>query len=222
VFFRRLWCRIQRIPLPYSVITGSDDSEKVLPPISSLPALKEERNYEFQEKTKRKIRADSCEKDTRKSAKWSAENLKIGHVNNDCSDSDLDDSELKDDDTIGYDNGRGAGSSHVPPDRTATTVSLRANNTTHLAYQGRMPLAREDDTYWLSETDCFIRKEIVEVFTAQVEDMELFGHPEIGQVGVRCCYCAKNKSPRDRNGGHVFYPSAVAALQQAVSDLRRR
>ena len=62
----------------------------------------------------------------------------------------------------------------------------------------------------------------MEVFTAQDEDLKLNGDLEIGQVGVRCFFCAENKSPQDREKGHAYYPSVVAAIQQSVSDLQTR
>jgi hypothetical protein len=74
----------------------------------------------------------------------------------------------------------------------------------------------------LSITDCFLRQEIVEVFTAQEEDLKLNGDAEIGQVGVRCFYCAENKSAEDRDKGYACYPSVVATIQQSVSDLNSR
>lgn len=43
-------------------------------------------------------------------------------------------------------------------------------------------------------------------------------------VGQECdvFFCAENKSPKDREKGHAYYPSVVAAIQQAVSVLQTR
>jgi hypothetical protein len=113
-------------------------------------------------------------------------------------------------------------SHHERGDFSSSNAANSARNNAPIAYQGRARLTRGDDLHWLSESDCFIRQELAEVFTAQEEDLGLFGDPQIGQVGVRCFYCAQNLPSEERGRGHVYYPSSVAAVQQAVSDLQRR
>ncbi len=83
-------------------------------------------------------------------------------------------------------------------------------------------LSRGDDPHWLSDAQCFIRQELTEVFSASDKDIEIGGVSQRGQVGIRCLYCAKNKPLEDRQSGHVYYPSSVSQIQQAVSDLQRR
>ena len=211
MFFRRLWCRIQRIPLPPPGTTGSDDIEKDFESTSSLPPPKEETQNESLGKKKRKIRDYSREKDNRKTAKWSLEHRKAGHADDD-----------RPDNTIVNDDIYEVGGANFSPDRTVKTAAIRTNSKTRIAYQGRTPLARGDDSCWLSEADSFIRREMVEVFTAQDVDLKSNGNLEIGQVGVRCFFCAENKSPKDREKGHAYFPSVVAGIQQAVSDLQTR
>lgn len=211
MFFRRLWCRIQRIPLPSADTTDRDDAQQDFPTISSTSSTKEEIECEFSEKKKRKIRADSCEKEKRKSAKRSLEHCKAGLARDDCLD-----------DTIEHDNNYEGDVATFSSDHAVQTAPIKSNSKTRIAYEGRTPLARGDDSTWLSEAECFIRQEIVEVFTANDEDLKQNGNPEIGQVGVRCFYCAENKAPKDRDIGHARYPSVVAAMQQAVWDLQRR
>lgn len=92
----------------------------------------------------------------------------------------------------------------------------------NVVFKGRVRLSREDDPHWLSDAQCFIRQELTEVFTAGDDDIALGGASENGQVGVRCVYCAKNRSLEDRPSGHAYYPSSVSSIQQAVSDLQRR
>lgn len=89
-------------------------------------------------------------------------------------------------------------------------------------YKGQARLTRGDDPHRLSEADCFIRQELVEVFTARREDLDSHGDPEIGQVGVRCLFCVQNKDLRDRSKAHVAFPTSLGTLQGAVSDLQRR
>ena len=127
--------------------------------------------------------------------------------------------------TIEFDNVHGEStkstSSSHPKATTANMIS-NANENKRIIYQGRTRLSRGDDPHWLSEADCFIRQELAEVFSAKEEDLELYGEPEIGQVGVRCFYCAEKKDPEDRSKTHAFFPLSVGGVQQAVADLSRR
>lgn len=89
-------------------------------------------------------------------------------------------------------------------------------------YEGQMRLSKGDDPHWLSDAHCFIRKELVEAFSAREEDIGPGGASEIGQVGFRCVYCAEQEPPGHRPKGHVYFPSSVTSIQQVVSDLQRR
>ena len=137
MFFRRLWCRIQRIPLPTPGTIGSDDKEKET---SASSPDNDGKQSEILEKKKRKISAISCEKDnSRKSAKRPLEHRKADHAHGDSPD-----------DTLEHDKHEG-GSATFTPDRAAKTASIRSNSKTRSVYQGRTPLARGDDSCWLSE-----------------------------------------------------------------------
>ncbi len=230
VFFRRLWCRIQRIPLPKNdnpssppTVNDCETQKKDSPPPS--PSLANEEGITTPpsgtpEGKKRKKTADSTEKENRKTQK-------IDHARNDSSSN----SDVEGDggggvvEMVEFDNVHeeaDINSHHDHGDFASTTASNSAEYNANIIYRGRARLTRGDDLHWLSEADCFIRQELAEVFTAQEEDLDLFGDPQIGQVGVRCFYCAENLAPEERRGGHVYYPSSVAAVQQAVSDLQRR
>lgn len=173
------------------------------------------------ERKKRKTSADLSEKEGRKSVRRPS---KIDFAEDDNSDAD----EKEALDTVEFDNvhnnnnTNNEASSSPERERATESATLANNENAHITYQGRTRLTRDDDPHWLSEADCFIRQELAEVFTAQEEDTELFGEPEIGQVGIRCFYCAENKDARARTRGHVFFPSNVGGVQQAVSDLQRR
>ncbi len=173
---------------------------------------------------KRRKTSHSSDNECRKNVKRLQETRKIDY---DCSKSD----EECDGDVGGvvemveFDNVHEEGdviSHHERSDFASSNAAHSAKNNAHIAYQGRARLTRGDDLHWLSESDCFIRQELAEVFTAQEEDLGLHGDPQIGQVGVRCFYCAENLPSGERRGGHVYYPSSVAAVQLAVSNLQRR
>lgn len=172
VFFHRLWCRIQRIPLP--------KHEK----IEDSPHSKTSKSTPGSSGRKRKKSADMDRDD---SAKKSAK-----------TDEDHDDNELE--------------SAYIDP-------ALKGYIST--AFVGSVRLARGDDHHWLSDACCFVRKELVEAFVAKAEDMEDATCTSLGQVGIRCVYCSRNPV-ESRPKGHAYYPSSVAGVQDAVSDLQRR
>jgi len=223
VFFHRLWCRIQRIPLPKnekSSCPGNEDKEYLSLPPSKKKTIASE--AASPERKKRKKSADSAENDARKSVEGTPTKTNPGDAPSNDSDSEENDIGAVVE-TVKFDNVhrdiKTAVSSSSSTTRAATATA--AENSL-VIYQGRTRLTRGDDPHWLSEADGFIRQELTEVFTAQEEDLDLFGDPEIGQVGVRCFYCAENNSPDDRSRGHIYYPSSVGCIQQAVSDLQRR
>lgn len=177
-------------------------------PSSSPPKEKSSSSRGSPEKKKRKRSADLSEKHSR---------------NNEVdSDSDAEDQRDGEMETVEFDNVHNEGKDPASPSHARSTASALLTATSvensHVVYQGRTRLSRGDDLHWLSEADCFIRHTLTEVFTAPEEDSVA----ELGQVGIRCFYCAENKPAEERNRGHVYFPNSVGAIQQAVSDLQRR
>lgn len=85
-------------------------------------------------------------------------------------------------------------------------------------------LAVTQDKDWLSDLDCFVRKQI-EVFSAGKADVEHALEEQkypilIGQVGLRCLHCAKLGG--GSRGDAVTYPCAVSGIYDSVKELQRR
>jgi hypothetical protein len=232
VFFRRLWCRIQRIPLHkndkiFSSPTGNGcESFEKYHLISSPSQVNDERaptSYGSFVGKKRMMSTNLGEIGNRKVLKRTSCNK------NDCAGGDNFNSNTEGHSvcgvikTIEFGNVHKKGENSSPRNNgdKVTMFSNRVKINEQFAFHGRARLTRGDDMLWLSESDCFIRQELAEVFTAQEDDLNNFGNSHIGQVGVRCFYCAENLSPGARKEGHVFYPSSIAAVQQAVLDLQR-
>ena len=62
-------------------------------------------------------------------------------------------------------------------------------------HDGCVPLSKSDDPHWIPDTEAHVRKHFVEVFSLKKAD-KLDGYtgrkePAIGQVGIRCVFCAK-------------------------------
>jgi hypothetical protein len=89
----------------------------------------------------------------------------------------------------------------------------------------RVLLAIPEDKEWLSDMDCFIRRN-VEVFPASEEDLELNEQDrkypiQQGQVGIRCIHCAIANGRRGVHGNAVNYPYAIASIYESVREIQR-
>lgn len=230
MFFHRLWCRIQRIPLPKNdkahaaalraIFAAKAEETPEMEPLSPSTIRDEASPILGSPDRKRKHYDNLSEIDGHKKLFFEGhlgENTNLAGIESD-SDSNVDGREVVKFDSVHPTNAENISS--FPVNETAASAATIGES--NIVYHGRARLSRDDDLYWLSEADCFIRQELTEVFTAKKSDKELFGQPEIGQVGLRCFYCAEQKRPEDRNRGHVFFPSSLTGLQQAASDLQRR
>jgi hypothetical protein len=89
----------------------------------------------------------------------------------------------------------------------------------------RVLLAIPEDKEWLSDTDCFIRRQI-EVFCATREDVDVarddrkFPVHE-GQVGIRCIHCALAKRGFGARGSAVFFPFSMSGIYESVREFHR-
>lgn len=86
-------------------------------------------------------------------------------------------------------------------------------------------LAIPEDKEWLSDTDCFIRRQI-EVFCATQEDVETARNDRKfpiheGQVGIRCIHCALAKQGPGARGSGVAYPFSISGIYESVREFQR-
>lgn len=93
----------------------------------------------------------------------------------------------------------------------------------HPASKDRVLLAISEDADWLSDVDCFVRKQL-EVFCATKADIEKVKterkYPvSIGQVGIRCIYCAH--SAGGAHGSAVNYPSGIGSIYECVREFQK-
>lgn len=87
----------------------------------------------------------------------------------------------------------------------------------------RVLLAIPDDKEWLSDMDCFVRRNL-EVFCATEGDVEQAQmdrkHPVTErQVGIRCIHCALTKE--GAHGSAVAYPLSVSGIYESVREFQR-
>ena len=89
--------------------------------------------------------------------------------------------------------------------------------------QTRVMLAIDEDTEWLSDMDCFIRRN-VEIFCSREEDVAAAQvdrkYPICeGQVGIRCIHCAVNKE--GARGNAVSFPYSISGIYESVREFQR-
>jgi len=86
----------------------------------------------------------------------------------------------------------------------------------------RIVLAVPEDKEWLSDMDCFIRKQL-EVFCASKDDVTSAQNDRkypvfVGQVGIRCLHCA---TANVATGTAVAYPYAISQVYESVREFQR-
>ena len=98
---------------------------------------------------------------------------------------------------------------------TSAAVAARHRPTTK-------SLSLPDDSKWLSEPLCLIRKQI-EVFAATQQDIaerRTGPKPPPGTVGIRCCHCTNLPLPYQARGAMAF-PKSISLIHQAVRNFHR-
>jgi hypothetical protein len=91
-------------------------------------------------------------------------------------------------------------------------------------YDGCVRLTKADDHHWLSELQCFARSDLVEVFSYNKKD-NLEGYngrkePSPGQVAIRCVFC-KKLPPSERPTGCLIIPESLTSIHSKVGDMIR-
>lgn len=109
-----------------------------------------------------------------------------------------------------------------PASAGAETLANAAMDSNPPSPSSRVLLAIPEDKEWLSDTDCFVRKQI-EVFCATSDDVnnaridqKLTIHK--GQVGIRCVHCALTSGARFDG---VAYPVTIAGMYESVREFQR-
>jgi len=200
VFFRRLWCRMQRLPM---------DDETKRPRRSNARAAGPKKRGPY---TKRKGK--------RRSSVGSDDE----HEDNSLQDASMEDEETEtEDDDSGLSEDE---SDDVVRKPAAKSKRAKKSPDPEMSkwFEGCVRLAKSDDPHWLSEMQCYARSELVEVFSLQKNE-SLDGYngrkePSVGQVGIRCAFC-KTLPKLERPGGCVYFPDSLSTVHSKVSDLLR-
>ena len=107
--------------------------------------------------------------------------------------------------------------------------SMRDEGSSHKTYDPNraniLLFASAKDVEFLSDRQCYVRSNFVELFTATKVDVSVRhsrGAQRLheGQIGIRCIYCV-NVPQRERTERAVCYPSSISRIYQTVADMCR-
>lgn len=198
VFFHRLWCRIQGIPM-------------------------QDGKGETKEKKKRGKKSGS-KKSSKKRAEAQSDNDSPSGDEREGAPPNLMESSEEDTET---ESSSDESDSEEPKTAEASKKNEKKSGKKSKPsnwHDGCVRLTKTDDVNWLSEMQCFLRSDLVEVFAYQEED-GLEGYtgrkePAIGQVGVRCVTC-KSLDPSEKPNGCVAFPENLSNLHTKAMDMLR-
>jgi hypothetical protein len=194
VFFRRLWCRMHKLPMDDETRRPRRKNARAVPRKPRGPYKKKKRHVDLEG-------SDEDNDDAMEDEETETE--------------DEEDSVITEDDS---DDRKPA----ARPTKPKGIKSQKAIPT--IWHEGCVRLAKSDDQHWLSEMQCYARSELVEVFSLKKnESLDGYNgrkEPSIGQVGIRCAFC-KSLPPVERPGGCVYFPDSVSQVHAKVSDLLR-
>lgn len=86
-----------------------------------------------------------------------------------------------------------------------------------------VPLSTDEDQNWLSDLLCFVRSELVEVFRATEDDVRQRNSSKrvrLGQVGLRCRFCA-HLAQGSKVGRSSSFPSSLDRIYQSLTMMLR-
>jgi hypothetical protein len=111
------------------------------------------------------------------------------------------------------------------PTQEAAKALAASGQSEPLSPSSRILLAIPEDKEWLSDMDCFIRKQL-EVFCATEEDVTIAKSDRkypvhIGQVGIRCIHCSVSKTGSCAQGAAVAFPFTINGIYESVREFQR-
>jgi hypothetical protein len=162
VFFHRLWCRIQGVPI--------DEFENIEAKIGRQKGARNKKRFSTKQSKKRKNSSDQMSSDS--------DSASTDDEDGDDDQTETEEEEEEEEEEEPMFKKRKKQAKVLPPvnmeyDDSADEESVNATEDGNAIFHGCVSLARDDDTYWLSELQCFVRSNMVEVFSAKKEDVQM-------------------------------------------------
>ncbi len=206
VFFHRLWCRIQGIPFQ----EGMDETRE-------RRRRKKSKDGVSIKKIKKRLGDEENEGE-----EFDEDDEDMGDTNSRMLSSE-EETETEDEGETSDEEGS---EEEVVKPKSPVAKASPAQKKKRISpwYDGCVRLTKTDDPHWLTEMDCFVRSDLVEVFSLKKKDsLDGYGgrkEPAVGQVGIRCIFC-KSLEPAERPTGYLVFPESLSALNSKVGDLIR-
>lgn len=203
VFFRRLWCRIQGIPID-EASEGKGKKKRY-----RKPGVKPKKKMKSEEEEDEEEDGDSDEEEEDEEESQSVKKTKKSSAASSGDETETESSEGESDDEDG---------------KPAATKKNGSKKKQSPWFDGCVRLTKHDDSNWLSELQCFSRSDLIEVFSWNEKD-ELEGYsgrkePSNGQVGIRCVFC-KTLDDSDKPSGCIAFPEDLESIPTKVGELLR-
>lgn len=90
----------------------------------------------------------------------------------------------------------------------------------HFSQRNHIPLGIDEDNNWLTEFQCFIRFDLIEVVQASRHADQQANKEGFHQIGIRCRYCA-HIHPGQRASRSSAFPSSIRQLYQSFTMMLR-
>ena len=210
IFFHRLWCRIQGIEM--------DNKDDVSVKIGRQRGAKNKRPARGRKRRGRKeaMSDDDSDQSDKEDPMASEKDEYRGASSSDDDDgADVEEPVAKSKNVLARATARSSADSEDETESEEEEV-----DTGESWFEGSVRPATPDDAHWLSESQCFIRANMIEFFCNEhgkgTGTME--SPIEAGQVGIRCAYCA----PVASEGHNMEYPSSVRNIYYAAMDFHKR
>lgn len=203
VFFRRLWCRIQGLPMDETTESKGKKKRYRKPGVKPKKKKKNDSSGIYSNGDE-----DSDDDEQEKAVTPKKAQVSSGEeTETESSDDDSDDDNGK---TSSKSKGKGKAS--------------KSKKKQSPWFDGCVRLTKHDDSNWLSELQCFARSDLVEVFCYKEKD-GLKGYsgrkePSNGQVGIRCVFC-KTLNDSNKPAGCVVFPETMESIPTKVGELLR-
>jgi hypothetical protein len=221
VFFRRLWCRVQGLPM--------DDE--------TIPKKRMKNTYtRGRGRSPRKGQRRSPSSDASSDSDGSDDELELDDPfirDNSMDDDDVTETEDEETESSSDDEDESEEESKLQslvsasasnPKKKASTLKKSPKYEISKWHEGCVRLTKSDDPHWLSEMQCYVRSELVEVFSLDKKDpLDGYGgrkEPATGQVGIRCAFC-KSLPKAERPVGYLSFPDCLSSIHGKVGDLIR-
>ena len=226
IFFHRLWCRVQGLPIRENVggtstagaISSKGRGGKKKGVATSVGrGVREDQNKSYSSDEHSSVDSDDNASDNEADL-----SDYIGRTKNMTAYSNPLHATMNDDDGNSGSEDGGSSGDEVTLCYScidSTKIDGKKRHKTGFCWTGTagIRLAKVDDPLFLSEMHSFMRGEMLEAFSSQEETDEV----QLGQAGVRCVFCA-GAPPEARSEEYTCYPPSLSSFYEMATEFHHQ